>query len=225
MENINKWKEIIQDMNLWEKLTALQNELNVPKGRRNAFGKYDYRSAEDILKAVKPLLLKHRLSQIILDEIVCIEERHYLKATVVVTDIDNPIDKEISTGLAREELDKKGMDSAQITGSTSSYARKYALNGMYSIDETESDPDSMNNGEEQGDKLTEKIQGNIISATELEALYSLASDRGFDRAKAEANCKAKFRVPLASIDKSQYKIMFDGYTKLKSIYADTPFAD
>ena len=77
----------------------------------------------------------------------------------------------------------------------------------------------------QGNKLTEKIQGNITSATELEALYKLASDKGFDRATVDTNCKAKFRIPIASVDKSQYKTMFDGYSKLKSIYADTPFAN
>ena len=212
-------------MNLYEKLTALQNELAVPKGRRNGFGKYDYRSAEDILNKVKPLLTKHRLSQTISDEIVCIEERHYVLSKVTVTDMDEPTEKITTTGLAREELDKKGMDSAQITGSTSSYARKYALNGMYSIDETESDPDNLNDGKEQGDKLTEKIKDNITSATELEALYKLASDKGFDRATVDTNCKAKFRIPIASVDKSQYKTMFDGYSKLKSIYADTPFAN
>ena len=129
-------------MSINKKLTDLQNELKAPKSQFNAFGKYNYRNQEDILEAVKPLLKKYELNLTISDEIVSIGSRFYVKANV------NLIDPEGSTILvtayAREEDEKKGMDASQITGSSSSYARKYALNGLFLIDDTR-DADSQDN--------------------------------------------------------------------------------
>ncbi len=121
-----------------EILNKIQKELKAPKGQKNNFGNYKYRSCEDILEAVKPLLGTAVL--IITDEIVLIGDRHYVKATAVLTDGDK---QATSTAYAREPLDKKGMDLSQITGATSSYARKYALNGLFCIDDTK-DADSTN---------------------------------------------------------------------------------
>ena len=123
-------------MSIYEKLTNLQVELKAPKGQRNSFGKYNYRSAEDILEAVKPLLKKHNLSQIISDDIEFIGDRYYLKSTVTLINSENSEEKISVTGFARESETKKGMDDSQITGTASSYARKYALNGLYAIDDT-----------------------------------------------------------------------------------------
>ena len=127
-----------KELTFIEKLVSIQSELKAPKGQWNKFSEYHYRSCEDILEAVKPLLKKHNLYQKISDEVVVIGDRFYIKATVTITD---GIKSESSTAYARESLLKKGMDESQITGATSSYARKYALNAMYGIDD-EKDADS-----------------------------------------------------------------------------------
>ena len=118
------------------KLAEIQQALIAPKGQFNSFGKYKYRSCEDILEAVKPLLGDSVL--LITDEIELIGDRYYVKATAhfITGDATRSV-----TAFARESLDKKGMDAAQITGAASSYARKYALNGLFCIDDTK-DPDS-----------------------------------------------------------------------------------
>ena len=132
--------------NIYEKLMLIQNELKCPKDQFNSFGKYHYRSAESILEALKPLLVKHKATLIISDEIVLIGNRFYVKATARIFDSESGEYIE-TTAYAREAESKKGMDSAQVTGSTSSYARKYALNGLLAIDDNK-DPDHLNKGQE-----------------------------------------------------------------------------
>lgn len=116
-------------------LQQIQTELHAPKGQRNNFGKYSYRSCEDILTAVKPILAKHRLSIVITDDIAMIGNRFYVKATSSIFDENRNIIAE-SSAFAREPEVKKGMDESQITGAASSYARKYSLNGLLAIDDT-----------------------------------------------------------------------------------------
>ena len=128
-------------MSIYKKLSAVQAELKAPKGQFNSFGKYKYRSCEDILEAVKPLLAKHELGMTISDYIMSHEGRVYVRAEVEVFDFDGNIISVQSQ--AREEDSKKGMDASQVTGATSSYARKYALNGMFLIDDTK-DSDATN---------------------------------------------------------------------------------
>ena len=138
-------------MNVYEKLMNVQVELKAPKNQYNSFGKYSYRSCEDILEALKPICAKNKATVIISDEIINVEGRHYVKATVSFIDIEKG-DKVESFGLAREEETKKGMDGSQITGSSSSYARKYALNGMFAIDDTkDSDSTNTHNKEDKAD--------------------------------------------------------------------------
>ena len=145
-------------------LQQIQSELKAPKGQKNNFGNYSYRSAEDILSAVKPLLQKHEVSLIISDDIVGVEGRVYVQATATLWLDDKdcePLAR--STGFAREALTKKGMDDAQITGSASSYARKYALNGLLCIDDNK-DPDATNThgkGEPSYKKKTQTLDGLI----------------------------------------------------------------
>ncbi len=122
-------------MSVYEKLSKVQSELKAPKGQYNSFGKYKYRSCEDILEAVKPLNAKHGVVLTVGDEVVEISNRFYVKATAVFVDIESG-EKIINTALAREDDAKKGMDGSQITGTASSYARKYCLNGLYCIDDT-----------------------------------------------------------------------------------------
>lgn len=129
---------------MYEALRKLQNELKVPKGNYNSFGGFKYRSCEDILEAVKPLALKHGLTITVSDEVVMVGERYYVKATATVHGyaITEPRDRSVSVAAyAREDGSRKGMDGAQITGSASSYARKYALCGLLLIDDA-NDPDA-----------------------------------------------------------------------------------
>ena len=127
------------------KLLAIQNKLKVPKNQFNAFGKYKYRNCEDILEALKPLCFESDVVLTISDEIVEIAGRIYVKATALLSDISKDNCVSVSA-YAREAEEKKGMDLAQITGATSSYARKYALNGLFAIDDTK-DADTMNGAE------------------------------------------------------------------------------
>lgn len=127
-------------------LIEIQKELKVPKNQVNKFGNYRFRSAEDIIEAAKPICHKYYCSLTISDEVVLIGDRIYVKATATLTKKDG--DSMSTTGYAREEEVKKGMDSAQITGSASSYARKYALNGLFAIDDTK-DADSTNDHKDE----------------------------------------------------------------------------
>lgn len=123
-------------------MQSIQSELKAPKGQTNKFGGYSYRSAEDILEAVKPLLNKYNCFLTVSDEIVAVGGRVYVKATATVHESHSD-SIAVTTAFAREAEVKKGMDDAQITGSASSYARKYALNGLFAIDDTK-DPDATN---------------------------------------------------------------------------------
>lgn len=142
-----------------KKLAQIQKELKAPKSQKNSFGNYNYRNCEDILEALKPLMDeddKFTLS----DEIWMVGDRFYVKATATFND-------SAVTAFAREALEKKGMDASQITGATSSYARKYALNGLFAIDDTK-DADTTNTG----DKSTPKVAyspkiNNVVEDIEL----------------------------------------------------------
>jgi hypothetical protein len=123
-----------------KELITIQSELKAPKNQRNSFGNYNYRSCEDVLEALKPLLAKHECLLNISDTIEYIGERFYVKATATITNAKGL--QMSSTAYAREEETKKGMDGSQLTGSSSSYARKYALNGLFLIDDTK-DADTM----------------------------------------------------------------------------------
>ena len=129
-------------MKVHEKLYAVQQQLKAPKGQRNDFGKYNYRSCEDIVESVKPLLAVQRLLLTMSDDLVQVGDRYYIKATAKITDITDGETVEV-TAFAREEESKKGMDGSQVTGASSSYARKYALNGLFAIDDTK-DSDATN---------------------------------------------------------------------------------
>lgn len=124
-----------------KELGIIQSSLNVPKGQFNAFGKYKYRSCEDILAALKPLLKQNDCTLTISDDIMQVGNRFYIKATASLTNSNG--EQVTVTAFAREEDSKKGMDASQVTGAASSYARKYALNGLFAIDDTK-DADALN---------------------------------------------------------------------------------
>lgn len=151
-------------------LAQIQSELKAPKGQRNTFGKYNYRSCEDILEAVKPLLQERGLVLLITDDIVQIGERYYVRATATIYDSEGSYIS--NSALAREEAVKKGMDASQITGATSSYARKYALNGLFAIDDTK-DADATNKGQDEP-KPTAKSQQPIAFSDEIRTALAKA---------------------------------------------------
>lgn len=140
-------------MEFIEKIVAIQSELKAPKGQYNSFGKYNYRSCEDILEGVKPLLAKHGLVLTIRDGIELIGDRFYVKATATITDGKEQLSTD---AYARESADKKDMDASQVTGATSSYARKYALNGLLAIDDTK-DADTMDNSKKPAQQTQETV--------------------------------------------------------------------
>ncbi|WP_292487058.1 ERF family protein [Methanohalobium sp.] len=132
---------------VYKKLIQVQNNLKVPKNQYNDFGGYSFRSCEDILEAVKPILAEYNMGMKVGDELVMKGERYYIKATVTIIDLDSG-DMVTNMAYARETESKKGMDKSQITGTASSYARKYALDGMFALDESK-DADATNkHGEE-----------------------------------------------------------------------------
>jgi len=143
-----------------KELIEIQNKLKAPKGQYNSFGKYKYRNCEDILEAVKPLLKEQECTLTISDEMVMIGSRYYIKATVIIKNSNG--EQEVTTAYAREEETKKGMDSSQVTGATSSYARKYALNGMFCIDDTK-DSDTTNTGASQSNSTSNNVDADTLA--------------------------------------------------------------
>ena len=140
-------------MNIYEKLAIIQSKLKAPKSQFNKFGNYNYRNCEDILEALKPLETETKTVVILTDDLVEIGNRHYVKATATLADTEK-IDFICVTSYAREEESKKGMDGSQVTGAASSYARKYALNGLFGIDDNK-DSDATNKGEDKPAKKPE----------------------------------------------------------------------
>ena len=142
----------------WAKLAKVQAELKAPKSQYNSFGKYKYRSCEDILEAVKPILRDNGMTLTIYDSVELIGERFYIKATATLTDAESTCSTEC-TAYAREDADKKEMDGSQITGTASSYARKYCLNGLFLIDDTkDADTDEFKRQQEKKPEQVGAIQ-------------------------------------------------------------------
>lgn len=220
-------------MNIYEKLSNIQNELKAPKGQYNSFGKYKYRSCEDILEAVKPICKKYNTTLVLSDEIVVLGEglnqytrlkddanetetntttrgqRFYIKATATLYDVEERVtDDEIqiesisNTAYAREEEEKKGMDGSQITGTASSYARKYALNGLFNIDDTK-DADT--------DEYTKQTQENDgekkITKTLADALFELAKNRGIEKDDMIVTLKDRGYNSFYDIKNKDYAIL------------------
>lgn len=155
---------------LIEKLAVIQRTLNAPKNQENKFGGYKYRSCEDILMAVKPLL--EGLAITVSDEVVSVTDRVYVKATATITDGQNSIS---TSAFAREALTKKGMDDSQITGSTSSYARKYALNGLLLIDD--------NKDADHADNRESHAKPDTLNDNQIASITALADEVGADMIK------------------------------------------
>lgn len=176
----------------------IQQGLKAPKGQYNSFGKYKYRSCEDILEAVKPLLADQACVLIISDEIIFIEGRHYVKANATLINSEG---KSVSVSAsAREQDSKAGMDASQLTGSTSSYARKYALNGLFCIDDTK-DADTMDNSNEGHSNAPAKQEDDRLWMTEKQLHVILERIKSgdlqvLDKAKASMKMKKDYKEQL-----------------------------
>jgi len=190
--------------NIYEKLMQVQHELKTPKNNFNSFGKYKYRSCEDILEAVKPLLFKHGLALLLADSIevegLGDSGRFYVKATAILQSVDaNEFERIEVCAYAREELEKRGMDGSQITGASSSYARKYALNGLFAIDDTKDSDVTNKHGKEKKDaegvEVSDLVQAidKVLSTAKTcmahgipkEALYEIVAKHN------DGNCQAR----------------------------------
>lgn len=159
-----------------EKLINIQSELKAPKGQFNKFGGYKYRSCEDILEAVKPLCVKNNVQLTVSDELVMVGERYYIKATAKVTDGNEAVEV---TAFAREAEQKKGQDESQITGTASSYARKYALNGLFCIDDTkDADTDEYTERTKKAEKKTAQ-KSNELTYREKVIIYAKENNMPF----------------------------------------------
>ena len=169
-------------MNLSQKLSLIQSEIKAPKNLRNTFGGYNYRNAESILEAFKPLAKKYKVALTVSDSIEFYADRVYVKATAKILDCESE-ESFVTTAYAREAATKKGMDDAQVTGATSSYARKYALNGLLLLDDTKDvDTDEY---KQESDAMQAKQQevnhdNDPITAAEAEILQNLIANNGID---------------------------------------------
>ena len=169
-------------MTVYEKLAQVQQELIAPKNQYNSFGKYNYRSCEDILEGLKPCLAKVKAAVTVSDEIVMIGDRYYVKAFAAFHDAESG-ECVSNTAYAREEDSKKGMDASQVTGSTSSYARKYALNGLFCIDDVK-DADSRDNRQKEAEEQKKaeaeqkKIESALIPQTKVDVLRAMCERDG-----------------------------------------------
>ena len=163
-------------MNIYEKLLAVQTKLKAPKSQYNSFGKYNYRNCEDILEAVKPLCAEVKAVAYLTDRVVLIGERYYIEATAHFVDVEESGVVTVCA-YAREEENKKGMDGSQVTGASGSYARKYALNGLFAIDDTK-DSDATNTHGKDTDKP--KGTNTPKEPTPRERLIAKLNEKGID---------------------------------------------
>lgn len=209
-------------MNVREKLLIVQSELNAPKSQYNKFGGYKYRSNEDILNAVKPLLKKVKAVIIQSDEIIQIGERYYVKVTSEFIDIEalgetSKLKIISNTAYAREAENKKGMDEAQITGSASSYARKYSLNGLLAIDDSK-DPDTTNKHGKENDKSEKNLSHQDISERpkiskdQVTELYDILQSKNREFKDIAAKVNQKLGTLYFHLD----DITIDNYEFIKS---------
>ena len=202
---------------IYKKLLDVQTELKAPKSQVNEFGNYNYRSCEDILEGLKPLLKQVKATVILTDEIKLVGDRYYVEATCKFVDIETG-DVLENKSLAREDESKKGMDLAQVTGSCSSYARKYALNGMFCIDDVKDSDATNTHGKENTvnnfNTFSNTSGGKKLSDKQLSRLYALGYKAGFNNDKVKEQIFKKFNVEPKNLNKQQYDTVCLGYENL-----------
>ena len=184
-----------------KELIEIQNKLKAPKGQWNIFGKFKYRSCEDILEALKPILYEQKCQLTISDDVVQVGNRIYVKAYVTLKNESG--EEVITAGFAREEETKRGMDGSQVTGASSSYARKYALNGMFCIDDTR-DSDTTNTGESKAKPESANDDYLAMAIQEVNAAQSISTLTGIYNNYSALHTNAQFMSAL-SAKKKQLK--------------------
>ena len=189
-------------MNIYEKLSAIQNEMRVPKLRKNKSMGYTYRNCEDIEVAAKPVCQKYKTAFTVSDEIVMIGERYYVKATASLFDFESEGVVRV-TASAREMISKKGIDDAQLTGATSSYARKYALCGLFALDD-EKDADS-DEGEQKADSKPAGAPKEDIPPINGKTLYEFGCS---DVEETAAWIEKRAGKPIALLDDDERKAVW-----------------
>ena len=199
--------------NVYLKLVEVQNKLKAPKNQFNKFGNYAYRNCEDILEALKPILLEVKAVVNISDEVVLVGERYYIKATVKFIDAETGEVVEASA-MAREEENKKGMDASQLTGSTSSYARKYALNGLFAIDDTKDADTTNTHGKENVKSLSE---------AQLKRMYVIGKNAGYENSKIDSMINQKYNKKACDMTKEEYDNVVEGLQKIADAKAKEEF--
>ena len=193
-------------MNIYEKLLEIQNKLKAPKSQWNDFGKYHYRSCEDILEAVKPLCQEQKLLLYISDTTEDILDRVYIKATAHLINIEDPKETIEVTAEARECNSKKGMDESQITGTASSYARKYALGGLFNIDDTkDADSNEYHKRTTETKKTTNSITDKPISDDQLRTFKKWITNKGLDQEQVDNVLKTKGYNSIEEIKNKDYR--------------------
>ena len=203
-------------MSIYAKLKAIQLHLIAPKNQYNSFGKYNYRSCEDILEGLKPCLQETDTAVTVNDEVVQIGERYYIKATATLFDCETG-ESVSNTAYAREDEGKKGMDVSQVTGATSSYARKYALNGLFCIDDVK-DADTRDNRQKEAEEQKKaeeeqkKIESSVISEVKLKALLARCEKDGVDTGKIMKLYKVN---SLADLTELKYRNINDHWEDIK----------
>lgn len=198
-------------MKAYEILTKIQCELKAPKNQYNSFGKYHYRSCEDILEALKPLLNKHGVSLFIQDDIVPVGDRYYIKATCTFCVGDETIS---NSALAREEECKKGMDGSQIIGTASSYARKYALNGLFLIDDTKyADTDEYKQQGSQSRSQGGQKSDTLVSEAQLKRMYAIGASKGYDKSDIDKSVHKKGKQSAKDLTVQEYNDIVAGIEK------------
>ena len=196
-------------MNVYEKLMTVQAKLRAPKGQYNSFGKYSYRSCEDILEALKPLLAEVGAIVNISDEVKLIGDRFYVEATAMFLDCETG-DSVVARASAREDETKKGMDLAQVTGSVSSYARKYALNGLFAIDDNKDSDATNTHGKDIKPNMT-PVSG--LSEAQIKRLFAIGNKAGFKKDVVEATVKKMFGCEPKDMTKDQYNTVCERLEK------------
>jgi hypothetical protein len=208
--------DIKMAQNIYQKLLAIQNELKAPKSQFNKFGGYSYRSCEDILEAVKPLLVKNNATIILQDKIELIGDRYYIKATARFIDAESGETIE-TEALARESENIKGMQASQITGATSSYARKYVLGSLLLLDDCK-DADAIHgkedNNKSQSHSQIDTTSTRKLSDKQLARLFALGYKAGFNNDKVKEQIFKKFNVEPKNLNKQQYDTVCLGYENL-----------
>lgn len=186
--------------NIYTKLIEVQSRLKAPKNQYNSFGKYNYRSAEDILEAVKPLLKEVGATMILKDEIIMVGERYYVKTTAKFIDTETG-DFVEAEGVAREEENKKGMDASQLTGSTASYSLKRCLGNLYNIDDTKDSDTTNTHGQEK--KVANTT--NTISEAQAKRLYAIGNKAGITKEQIIKVIEKEYSInDVMKLNREQY---------------------